>query len=336
MALTVTRASVLLLLALADLAASNTTTRATEIGIMPLETLVSADDLLAAAGPPLANDSRSMLRDYDDAVNPRSDTVRTHYRLMREGQTLDFVRRMLQKYSFDDGQFRAKMTVRQAFSALDGYVDSSDPDMALPNIIHNFQTAEGIRAAGHADWMQLVGLIHDMGKLMFLWGDAADGQRGTADGPQWALGGDTWIAGVPLPASAVFPEFNALNADERDPRYNASALGVYYAGIGLDNVLFAYGHDEYLYRMLVGNAVAIPPAGLRMIRYHSCYPWHSGGAYRELMAPEDHATLAHVLEFNRFDLYTKDENSGRAIDLDALWPYYQALIDKYMPGELRW
>jgi inositol oxygenase len=40
------------------------------------------------------------------------------------------------------------------------------------------QTAEGIRKRGHPDWMQLVGLIHDMGKIMFLWGDDSIGQNG--------------------------------------------------------------------------------------------------------------------------------------------------------------
>ena len=32
-----------------------------------------------------------------------------------------------------------------------------------------------------------------MGKVMFLWGAAEDGQSGTAEGPQFALGGDTWV-----------------------------------------------------------------------------------------------------------------------------------------------
>jgi inositol oxygenase len=64
-------------------------------------------------------------------------------------------------------------------------VDSSDPDMDLPNLLHMLQTAEGIRRAGHPDWFQLVGLLHDMGKIQFLWGDEGDGQKGTAMGPQW-------------------------------------------------------------------------------------------------------------------------------------------------------
>ena len=85
------------------------------------------------------------------------------------------------------------MTVREAFDLLENYVDCSDPDSTLPNKIHMFQTAEGIRKAGHPDWMQLMGLVHDVGKIMFLWGGREDGQEGTATGHQWALGGDTWV-----------------------------------------------------------------------------------------------------------------------------------------------
>lgn len=48
------------------------------------------------------------------------------------------------------------------------------------------QTAEGIRKANHPDWLQLVGLLHDMGKIMFLWGTITDGQDGySPNGKQW-------------------------------------------------------------------------------------------------------------------------------------------------------
>lgn len=105
-------------------------------------------------------------------------------------------------------------------------MDSSDPDSALPNLIHMLQTAEGLRAAGKPDWMQLVGLLHDMGKIMFLWGEAADGQVGTAEGPQWALGGDTWVVGAPIPECAVMPHFNELNPDRLNPKYNSSGMSI--------------------------------------------------------------------------------------------------------------
>ncbi len=48
--------------------------------------------------------------------------VENHYRLMRSNQTLAFSERMVKKYaSFD----KARMTIREAFEALKGYVDSS-------------------------------------------------------------------------------------------------------------------------------------------------------------------------------------------------------------------
>lgn len=39
------------------------------------------------------------------------------------------------------------------------------------------------------------------------------------------------------------------------------------------------------------------------------------------------------LIFSRYDLYTK---SSKVPDIDELWPYYQSLIDKYIPGVLEW
>ena len=268
----------------------------------------------------------------------RSAVVEGHYRAMRATQTVAFVERMHEKYSFSGGRCRARMSVKECIKKLEGYVDSSDPDIGLPNLVHMLQTAEAIRSAGQPDWFQLVGLIHDMGKIMYLWGNAEDGQVGTADGPQWALGGDTWVVGCALPSGAarpgvVFPEFSELNPDAKDPRYT-TPCGMYAAGCGIDALRFAYGHDEYLYQMLVANGVDLPDEALAMVRYHSAYPWHTGRIYDHLMKPEDHDTLQWVLEFNRYDLYTKDEDN--AIVISDLWPYYQNLIDKYMPGPLRW
>ncbi len=184
-------------------------------------------------------------RVYDES----NETVMKHYRDMRSFQTVVFVDRMMEKYSFKNGP-RLKMTIKEAFDALKSYVDTSDPDLTLPNLIHMFQTSEGIRAGGYPDWMQLVGLLHDMGKIMFLWGDASDGQRGTAEGPQWALGGDTWVVGCRIPDCTILPHLNTLNPDMQDERYNTEN-GIYEPGCGIANLKFAYGHDEYLYHMLV-------------------------------------------------------------------------------------
>lgn len=113
---------------------------------------------------------------------------------------------------------------------------------------------------------------------MFLWGTSEDGQVGKAEGPQWALGGDTWVVGCAIPSCTVFPEYNQLNPDMQDPKYNTgrksiftmfavmllyAELGMYQEKCGFEKLQFAYGHDEYMYRMLVRthvsmNAIALP------------------------------------------------------------------------------
>lgn len=258
-----------------------------------------------------------------------------HYRDMRTNHTVEFYKRMEQKYSFENGG-RRKMTIEQAFAELEDYIDASDPDLDLPNMLHLMQTAEGIRKAGHPDWLQLTGLVHDMGKIMFLWGTNEDGQDGySPTGKQWALGGDTFVVGCQIPDDAVvFPEFNRLNPDMQDSRYNTK-YGIYQPQCGIDNLMFAWGHDEYMYRMLVANNCTLPREALDMIRYHSAYPWHDKGAYKHLMAEEDEERIQWVKLFNKFDLYTKDGDND--LKLEEVWPYYKGLCEKYgLGGELMW
>ncbi len=44
--------------------------------------------------------------------------------------------------------------------------------------------------------------------------------------------------------------------------------------------------------------------------------------------------LPWIKKFNEYDLYTK--SNTKVPDVEELWPYYQSLIDKYMPGKLMW
>ena len=295
------------------------------------------DDILSLDNT--SGKGKAAFRVYNDESNSLTSIVRNHYKLMRKYQTVSFVKKMHEKYSFKDGNYRRIMTINEAFKILENYVDSSDPDVSLPNKIHMLQTAESIRRAGQPDWFQLIGLIHDMGKIMYaLGGVAEDGQEGTATGPQWALGGDTWVVGCKIPDACVYPEFNETNLDNNIEEYNTEN-GIYSPNCGIDNLLFAYGHDEYIYHMVLANNTLIPKEGLAMLRYHSAYPWHTGRAYDRFMIEEDHEKLKWVLEFNKYDLYTKDQNGLNGKDAEELWPYYQGLIEKYFPDEaagLKW
>ncbi len=64
-------------------------------------------------------------RNYKDSF--RHQTVENHYRLMRSNQSVEFVKKMNEKYNFDKP--RCIMTIREAFKVLENYVDSSDPDV---------------------------------------------------------------------------------------------------------------------------------------------------------------------------------------------------------------
>jgi len=259
-----------------------------------------------------------------------------HYHDMRSFQTLAFARRMAEKHHGFDHR---RMTVWAALDALDDYVDASDPDTSLPNKVHMLQTAYRARDAGKPDWVQVVALIHDIGKLMFLWGSDADGQ-GLEH--QYALAGDTWVVGHPLPDELILSDLNALNPDMADPVLGAGT-GIYEPGCGLERLEFAYGHDEYLYRFLIHNEArmaaagvphaAIPREGLAMARYHSAYPVHSSSAYEHLYAAGDAELVAAVREFNQFDLYTK---ADAVPDYESAKVDFAAIVEKYLPGELEW
>ena len=61
----------------------------------------------------------------------------------------------------------------EALYCLNNLVDESDPDTNIANSVHAFQTAERIRQI-HPDkeWFHLVGLIHDVGKVMACFGES--------------------------------------------------------------------------------------------------------------------------------------------------------------------
>ncbi len=253
--------------------------------------------------------------------------VREHYRKMRKNQTYAYVQEMHRKYL----TFNKPLGLWEAMEQLNVLVDVSDPDLDLPNVQHLIQSAEAIRYDNRPDWMQLVGLIHDLGKVMFLWGCDEDG---TSQAEQWGMVGDVFALGCALPDTCVYPEFNSLNPDMQDPRYNTT-LGIYEKGCGLDALTLAWGHDEYLYRVLKNHGSnKLPEAGMVMIRYHSFYPWHSGGSYSQFLNDRDAEYLEWIRDFNRYDLYTK---SQKTYTLEEIKSHYQPIAEKYLgSGPIYW
>ncbi|XP_077196648.1 inositol oxygenase [Paroedura picta] len=251
---------------------------------------------------------------------PLMDRVFNTYLLMHTNQTVQFVKKKHEEYG---GCSLRQMTLMEALDLLDAVVDESDPDVDFPNSYHAYQTSEGIRKAHpDKDWFHLAGLMHDLGKILALHGE-----------PQWAVVGDTFPVGCKVQDSVVFRDSTFRdNPDMKNPIYN-SKYGIYQPNCGLENVLMSWGHDEYMYRVMKRNNFALPQEAFYMIRFHSFYPWHTGGDYMHLCNEEDLCMLPWVKEFNTFDLYTKCEELPEPAELRS---YYQGLVDKYCPGKLWW
>ncbi len=252
------------------------------------------------------------LRDYGATARP---TVQPLYAENHRRQTVDLVRAKKREFLRLD---RARMGVWDAMALLDDLVDDSDPDTELGQTEHALQTAEAIRRDGHPEWLVLAGLLHDLGKVLCSFGE-----------PQWAVVGDTFPVGCGFSEKIVYPELFADNPDRRVSAYR-TRLGIYDEGCGFDAVEMSWGHDEYLHHVLRDH---LPDEALYLIRYHSFYAAHDAGAYGYLLNDRDRERIGWLRTFSRYDLYSKTDARP---DVSALRPRYEALVARFVPGELRW
>lgn len=282
---------------------------------LPLKSLDEwEEDLLRRYPDPGTIVEGKSVEEYRNYDNPPRDTVKEFYRLNHMYQTYDFVQHKRAEFlKFD----KKEMPVWEAYDFLNQLVDDSDPDTDLDQLQHLLQTSEAIRRDGYPDWMVLVGLLHDMGKVLCLFGE-----------PQWAVVGDTFPVGCSHSEKIVYPEFFAQNPDSTNPLYNTK-YGMYSPNCGLRNVSMSWGHDEYVYQMVKDH---VPEPGLYMLRYHSFYAQHREHAYDHLMDDHDREMFKWVKLFNPYDLYSKNPNPP---DWNELRPYYENLVAKYLPATLR-
>jgi inositol oxygenase len=279
--------------------------------ITPLANIEQWEDDLLVRYPEPYTKAKETYRNYD---TPERDTVREFYRLNHRYQTFDFVLGKQKEFL----QFnKMEMPIWEAFDFLNTLVDDSDPDTSLDQLQHLFQTSEAIRADGHPDWFVLTGLLHDMGKVLCLFGE-----------PQWAVVGDTFPVGCQHSDKIVYSEYFVDNPDYHHPDYNTT-YGVYKPHCGLDNVHMSWGHDEYLYQMTKNY---LPEPALYMIRYHSFYAQHREHAYDHLLSEHDQRMFEWVNKFNPYDLYSKVPVPPNVKELK---PYYEDLLAKYLPATLK-
>ena len=297
------------------------------------------------------------------------------YRRMHAMQTVGFVRSQRARYG-RPRRNAPPLSLEAALGLLGRMRDDSDPDLRdQPQSVHAYQTAERLRSSRPSavraralfddsewealpsevrnmyhehgtlgalygedmdEWLPLVGLIHDCGKILALTGEL----------PQWAVVGDTFPVGCAFDPANVLHDrhFWRENPDwALDTSPYCDPIGPLYArGGGLEQLLMSWGHDEYLARVLERHpGGALPPEAIYVVRFHSFYPWHTpprGAArgYAALASPEDWRRVPLLRAFQRADLYSKDDDNLSAADVARLLPRYRALLARYVPGELQW
>ena len=278
------------------------------------------EDLLRRYPEPKDSDQKSQFTDaskkkeeFRNYEAETRDSVKEFYRLNHRYQCVDFVKQKHEEYLSLE---RGKQSIWDGLEYLNTLVDDSDPDTDLSQIAHLLQTAEAIRADGRPRWFILAGLIHDLGKVLCLYGE-----------PQWAVVGDTFPVGCKFSEKIVFPEFFADNPDINNPEYQTE-LGIYEEGCGFSNVMMSWGHDEYIYQVTKDY---VPMEAQYMLRFHSFYPAHRENEYAFLMDDQDREYFKWVNAFNKYDLYTKSDEPP---NVEELRPFYDDLIAEFFPAEI--
>lgn len=253
-----------------------------------------------------------MLRDFD-AADP---VVRQNYALKHRNATLSQTRRLIQKWLPPK---HTTMTVEAVLEALKSVTDESDPDVCGANYRHAFETAEALRREHPDDEaMHVVGILHDLGKVMAFYGEE-----------QHFVVGDTYPIGCEVSRSVPLAECA-----------RPTETSIYAPGCGLDNLIMTWGHDEYLYRVLRASGCSLPDVYMGIIRFHSFYAWHTARDYVEYESAYDRDVLLPAIKkFNRCDLYSK--LPGHELDdetCEHLWrSYYKPLLTRYgLGGHIVW
>jgi inositol oxygenase len=254
-------------------------------------------------------ESTPTLRDAD--FRPDLDRF---YRVHNREQTLERAQALRRHYA---GRVLGRATVLERFDALAGIFDESDGDLeGMSQLGHALQTANAMRRDGlDEDWLVL-GLVHDLGKIL--------AQHGLA---QEFVVGDIHPLGCAFSPKIKFAHHLAENPDAREPRY-ATRCGVYQPGCGLERVTFAFGHDEYLSEVLRDH---VPYEVAWVIRHHSFQSIAED--YLHLFDARDRALReSHMKPFARYDLYSKDPEACSTEHLEA----YREILARRFPAPLDW
>ena len=177
-------------------------------------------------------------------------------------------------------------------------------------------------------WLPLIGLIHDLGKILVL------PEFGYF--PEYFSVGDIYPLGCKFQNSNIYYEkkYHELCEDFKNTSYQ-SENGIYKTHCGFESLTMTFSHDYYLYNVLLRTCHILPPEALYIIRFHSFYAWHTPHnnirSYTNLANKLDWINLPLLKLFQKTDLYSK-HNTLPVIS--KLEDYYNNLINKFIQGPL--
>lgn len=247
-----------------------------------------------------------------DVFRHYTPTIKKFYQVNHQKQTLTYALELKEKYKNP----HIRLSIWQVLDMLDKVVDESDPDTHLSQTQHAFQTAEALRKDGQPDWLVLMGLIHDLGKVLICFGE-----------PQWSVVGDIFPVGCQFRPSIIFHEYFQDNPD--NAKYDK--YGLYQPKCGWNNMHFSFSHDWYLAHVLKDSK--LPPEALFVIKYHSFYAAHQALDYHEFMDKNDQQYFPWLQLFQKYDLYSKHDDP---LNIESLLDYYIPLVNKYLDLFINW
>jgi len=261
-----------------------------------------------------------------DESDPDTNNEQIHHLF----QTAEEIERKFLNYSTGIYHFHNFLKIKDLFS-------KKEWDDLPRYIKNNYESLKFInRMYCHIknwDWLLLVGLIHDLGKILVY------DEFGALE--QHFVVGDTYPLGCPMANSVIFSKEKFYNQSEDFMHYNNdSLLGIYKKFCGLNNLYMSFGHDEFLASILEKNNVKLLKEAIYIIRFHSFYAWHTPILNDDINKTRGYTYFANSYDwymlpllkvFQKCDLYSK---SKIKINPNILTPKYDKLIKKYIGNEI--
>ena len=194
--------------------------------------------------------------------------------------------------------------------------------------IYNQTIKELYKDINDWSWFPLIGLIHDLGKVLVL--------KDFYNLEEHFSVGDIYPLGCIFSKENIYYEkkYHEYSEDFNNLNYK-SKLGIYKENCGFKNLEMTFSHDYYLSNVFRKSEHNIPDIALYIIQFHSFYVWHTPKNniidYDYFASDYDWYLLPLLKLFQKSDLYSKNNDLP---NIDHIKKYYNDLILKYIPNKL--